>query len=52
MVTQDDNSLRLFDANSECQEPISLIELNGKVNSFVANFDNTGLILAIGCSYI
>lgn len=52
LVCQDDNSMRLFDANSDSQDPISIIELNGKVNSFAANFDNTGLILAIGCTYV
>lgn len=45
------NSLRLFDLSADSPDPIMKMDLDGKVNKLVANFDGTGTVLAIGCNY-
>lgn len=44
--------MKVFNLNSESKAPTMEIDMRDKVKSLFCTFDNTGLILVIGCTYL
>ena len=52
MLNDSGNNLRIYDISLMNREPIMELSLEGKVKSLIGDFDETGLVLAIGCLYL
>lgn len=52
MLNDTGNNLRIYDLSLMTQEPLMELSLEGKVKSLISDFDETGLVLAIGCLFV
>lgn len=51
MVTFSDNTMKIYDISSDESSAIQVMEQNTNVLKLVAAFDNTGLVLVVGCYF-